>query len=69
MFFCSHLLFVDVCELCLRVLPEGMKDLEWNDVRTGNPVHIDITNSLIAVGVSHELAEKTGGEFVVDALM
>ena len=63
------ILFLDVSELCSKVLPEEMKDVRWKVVRTDNPAHIDITNRLIAVGVSPELGEKTGSTCVVDALM
>ena len=56
-------------ELCSKVLPEEMKDVDWNVLRPYNPVYFDITNSLMAAGVSHELGEKTGSKFVADALM
>ena len=62
------ILFLDVSELCSKVLPEEMKDVEWNVVRTGNPAPIGIANSLIAAGVSHDLGERTGSTFVIDAL-
>ena len=51
-------------ELCSKVLPEEMKDVEWNIVRTGNPVYLDIAEGLMAVGISHELGEKTGSESI-----
>ena len=69
MIFLLHTLFLDISVLCSKVLPKKMKDVEWNVVRTGNPVHQDITDGLMAVGMIHELAEKTGSEFVVDVLM
>ena len=63
------ILFLDVSELCSKVLPEEMKDVEWNVVRTANPVHFDITTGLMGVGVSPQLGEKTGSEFMVDVPM
>ena len=69
MIFLLHTLFLDISALYSRVLPETMKDVEWNVVRTGNPVHQDITDGLMAVGVIHELGMKAGSEFVVDAFM
>ena len=69
MMFLLHTQLLDVSELCSRVLPKKMKDVEWNVVRTGNPVHQDITDGLMAVGVIHELGEKIGSELVVNVLM
>ena len=63
------ILFLDVSELCSKVLPEEIKDVEWDVVRTNIPAPIDIANSLIAVGVSSELGERTGSTFVIGALM
>ena len=68
MFF-LHAQLLDISELCSRVLPKKMKYVQWNVVRTGNPIHWDITGSLMAVGVSYELGEKIGSEFVVNVLM
>ena len=69
MMFLLHTQLLDISALCSRVLPKEMKDVEWNVVRTGIPIHQDITDSLMAVGVSHELGEKIGSEFVVHVFM
>ena len=70
MFFITHtILLLDVSEMCSKVLPEEMKDMGWNVVRTGNPVYLNIADGLMAVGVSHELREKTASEFVFDIWM
>ena len=68
MMFLLHTQLLDISELCSRVLPKKMKYVQWNVVRTGNPIHRDITGILMTVGVSHELREKIG-EFMVNVLM
>ena len=69
MMFLLHTQLLDISELCSRVLPKKMTDIEWNVVRIGNRIHRDITGSLMDVGVSYELGEKIGSEFGVNVLM
>ena len=65
MIFLLHVLLLDVSELSSRVLPEEIKDVEWNVVRTVIPVHYHIADCLVDVGVNHELGEKAGSELCI----